>query len=126
MDKDIEGLSYLRWSQFDSPDSPGSGYKFMERDTVTTLDRVVHATKMVLDIRLGYVTPTYANILGLVSHDSHRIGKAVRIRILSSKKRYRLIAGLINEGVKRIAVDEKNKFVYFDTDNQKPEILSIW
>ena len=29
-DMDKEGLSVLKWSMFDSPDSEGSGYLFME------------------------------------------------------------------------------------------------
>ena len=40
-DLDIEGLDYLQWSLFDSPDEKGSGYKFMEREPVYILDRIV-------------------------------------------------------------------------------------
>jgi len=121
---DKEGLQYLRWSQFDSPDNPGSGYRFMERDTVLILDMVVHKTKMNLNIILGYVTPKYARLKGMVSTDSHRIGKAVRIRILEPKKRGRLVKALHELGVKRVAVD--HEMVYFDTDNQKPEMMALW
>lgn len=38
---DIEGLDYLQWSMFDSPDEIGSGYKFMERQPVYILDKIV-------------------------------------------------------------------------------------
>lgn len=123
-EKDTEGLTYLRWSQFDSPDKEGTGKKFMDRETVYLLDRVVHRTKMVLDIELGYTTPQYANLKGLVSMSPHRIGKAVRIRILSAKKRGRLVKALHNEGVERVAVGRK--VVYFDTDDQQGEWLAIW
>ena len=41
-DIDRDGLRVLRWSMFDSPDSPGSGYKFMEREPVIALDRAAH------------------------------------------------------------------------------------
>ena len=123
-EKDIEGLVYLRWSMFDSPDSPGSGYRFMERDTVLLLDRVVHRTRMNLNIELGYTSKRYADILGLTTDNSHRIGKAVRIRILHPKKRMRLVKALILEGVERIGL--KLDAVYFDTDNQKKEALYLW
>lgn len=123
-EKDCEGLVYLRWSQFDDPTKPGSGKKFMERDTVQILDRVVHKTKMVLNIELAYVTPQTAEIKGLISTDSHRIGKAVRIRLMCPKKRMRLVSALIGEGVRRIAVGMKT--VYYDTDDQKKESLYIW
>ena len=125
-EKDCEGLTYLRWSQFDSPDSPGSGKRFMDRETVLLLDRVVHKTKMVLDIRAAYATPKYAELLGVTTKDPHRIGKAVRIRILSPKKRMRLVRALILEGVTRIAL--ARDIVYYDTDYQQPnqEWLALW
>ena len=44
-DLDIEGLDYLQWSLFDSPDEKGSGYKFMERQPVYILDRIVKRTR---------------------------------------------------------------------------------
>ena len=122
--KDCEGLLYLTWSQFDSPDSPGSGYRFMEREPVKILDTVIHRTKMVLNVTLGYVTPKTAKIMGLTTHDSHRIGKAIRVRVLNPKKRMKLVAALILLGVRRIALDRD--IVYFDTDDQKPEWLSLW
>ena len=39
-ERDTEGLTHLRWSMFDSPDSEGSGYLFMEREPVYILDVV--------------------------------------------------------------------------------------
>ena len=126
MDKNCEGLEYLTWDQFDSPDKPGTGYKFMEREPVLILDKLVHRTKMILDIELAYVTPNTARFLSLPSNDSHRIGKAVRLRVLNPKKRMKVIRHLIIFGVKRINVDEET--VYFDTDDQKPDWfgLGIW
>ena len=106
------------------PRPAGSGFKFMEREPVLILDKVVHKTKMILDIRLGYVSPHYARLRGLVSTDSHRIGKAVRLRVLSNKKRMNLVSALIQEGVTRIALDRET--LYFDTDNQKPDALILW
>ena len=122
--KNCEGLTYLTWSRFDSPDQPGSGYKYMEREPVLLLDEVVRKTRMSLKIEMGYVSPRYARILGLPTHDSHRIGKAVRLRVTSSKKRMRVVAALIKEGVTRIALTDET--VYFDTDEQKPDWLCLW
>ena len=123
-EKDCEGLLYLIWSQFDSPDQPGSGYRFMEREPVQLLDRVVHKTKMVLNIQLGYVSPKYARMKGMTTFDSHRVGKAVRIRIKCKKKRMRLVSALILEGVRRIAIDRE--LIYFDTDDQKQDEMPLW
>lgn len=123
-ERNCEGLLYLTWDMFDSPDQPGSGYKYMERECVMILDRVVHKTKMILNVELGYVSPTKAKMMGLTTHDSHRIGKAIRVRVLNPKKRMKLVSMLILLGVRRIALGWET--VYFDTDSQKPEWLSLW
>lgn len=126
--KDIEGLTYLKWSMFNSPEKgeEDSGYKFMDRKTVLILDQVVHDTKMVLDncIELAYATPFYADMKGLVSFSAHRVGKAVRFRIKDPKKRMRLIGGLCRQNVKRICVSRE--VVYFDTDDLQPEVFHLW
>lgn len=122
--QDCEGLVFLTWSQFDSPDQPGSGFKFMERDTVQILDRVIHKTKMVFKIEMGYASPKYARIKGLAHHDSHKIGKAVRIRVTNNKQRMRLVGALWDEGVRRFATDRET--LYFDTDNIKGWMFTLW
>jgi hypothetical protein len=124
MNPDIEGLDYLQWSLFDSPDQPGSGYRFMERYPAKILDDIVKQNRFVLDINLGYVSKAYGDKMSLPTRDSHRIGRAIRIRILNPKKRYKLVSGLIMRGVKRIAVSRDE--VYFDTDSLKPPMFALW
>ncbi len=121
---DIEGLDYLQWSLFDSPDEIGSGYKFMERQPVYILDKIVKKTRRNFDILLGYTSPSYANKLSLATNNSHRIGKAIKLRVLNPKKRMDLIRLLILEGVSRIAVS--NDVVYYDTDDLKERGLYLW
>lgn len=121
---DIEGLDYLQWSLFDSPDEIGSGYKFMERQPVYILDKIVKKTRRNFDILLGYTSPIYANKLSLATNNSHRIGKAIKLRVLNPKKRMDLIRLLILEGVSRIAVS--NDVVYYDTDDLKERGLYLW
>ncbi len=123
-DLDIEGLDYLQWSLFDSPDEIGSGYKFMERQPVYILDKIVKKTRRNFDILLGYTSPNYAKRLLLATNNSHRIGKAVKLRVLNPKKRIDLVRLLILEGVSRIAVS--NDVVYYDTDDLKERGLYLW
>jgi hypothetical protein len=113
---------------FDSPDSPGSGIKFMEREPVLLLDRAIHAMqrKSFTAIELAYATPAYADRLGLVSFDSHRIGKAIRLRVTNPKKKYKLVQALMNEGAHRIGVSHSKPIVYFDTDELKEYGLFVW
>lgn len=121
---DTEGLRVLRWSMFDSPDTPGSGYRFMEREPVVALDRAAHYYKFVPNVVLGYTSKSVADDLRLVSDNSHRVGKAVRIRCVGPKKRLKLIRSLMEQGVQRFAVDRET--VYFDTDDLKPPSFYLW
>ena len=123
-DLDTDGLEFLRWSMFDSPDSEGSAYRFMEREPVYILDRIVARHQMHLNIELAYVSKAYADKNNMSSQDSHRIGKAVRIRVVGSKKRMKLVAALVEQGVRRIAINKE--YVYFDTDDLKPYGLFLW
>ena len=121
---DREGLRVLRWSMFDSPDKEGSGYMFMEREPVVALDRAAHRYEFKPNVILGYTSKTVADRMGLVSTDSHRIGKAVRIRCVGAKKRLKLIRSLMEQGVQRFAVNRE--VVYFDTDELKAPSIYLW
>lgn len=123
-EQDREGLKVLRWSMFDSPDTPGSGYRFMEREPVVALDRAAHYYRYVPNITLGYTSKSVADAMHLVSDNSHRVGKAVRIRCVGPKKRLLLIRSLMEEGVMRFAVDRET--VYFDTDDLKSPSFYLW
>ena len=121
---DREGLRVLRWSMFDSPDTPGSGYRFMEREPVIAIDRAAHRYEYRPNIILGYTSKTVADKMRLASTDSHRVGHAVRIRCVGTRKRIPLIRTLMEQGVMRFAVDRET--VYFDTDPLKPPAFYIW
>lgn len=121
---DREGLRVLRWSMFDSPDSPGSGYRFMEREPVIVLDRACHRYEYKPNVVLGYTSKSVADHLLLASNDSHRVGKAIRIRCVGNRKRLNYIRALMEQGVMRFAV--ARDFLYFDVDTLKPPAFLIW
>ena len=119
-----EGLTYLNWELFDSPDKEGSGYMFMEREPVYILDTLIHMLKCKVNIILGYASKEYADKIRLGTKDSHRLGKAIRLRVVGNKKRLKIVKTLIELGVKRIAVSRDT--VYFDTDTFKPDEFILW
>lgn len=121
---DREGLRVLRWSMFDSPDSAGSGYMFMEREPVVALDRAAHRYEFKVNVIMGYMSKTAADKIPLVSTDSHRIGKAIRIRCVGTRKRLKLVRSLMEQGVQRFALGRE--VVYFDTDELKPPSIYLW
>jgi hypothetical protein len=121
---DREGLNVLRWSMFDSPDSEGSGYRFMERGPVVALDRAASRHRYIPNITLGYTSKYVADNMGLVSDNPHRIGRGVRIRCVGAKKRLKIIRSLMEQGVQRFAIGKD--VVYFDTDDLKPPSIYMW
>jgi len=116
---DTEGLSVLKWSMLDSPDTLGSGKMFMESEPVFILDEVLRKERINAFVMLGYVSKTYANKIALPSNDSHRVGKAIKVRCINKIKRFKIIKGLIQYGIERIHLS--NEFIYFDTDSYLKE-----
>jgi hypothetical protein len=123
---DKEGLRKLLWSQFMCKCgrcSIKTGKNFMERLPVFILDEIAQEERMRFDIRLAYTCKHHSDKIALTSKNPHRVGLAVKIRIINSMKRLKLVRGLIMRGVTRIRLCDE--FVYFDTDDLKPMSLHI-
>lgn len=111
-----QGLKHLYWELFDSPDAPGSAFRYMEREPVLILDDIVtEFEKYRPKIEVAYVSKSYGDLLGLPSSSPHRIGKAIRFRTTNPTQRMFIVTELIRRGVSRIGVGKEH--VYFDTDN---------
>ncbi len=95
---DEEGLKILKWSMFDSPDSLGSGKRFMESEPVFILDTVFRKERLKGYIHLGYTSKAYADRIGLGLESEHRIGKAIKFKCINPSHRFRLVRGLIQYG----------------------------
>ena len=50
-------LRYFTFDEFDSPDYPGSGYKYMDREFVDCLDEARDIAGIQFKINSGYRTP---------------------------------------------------------------------
>tara|TARA_R110000796_G_scaffold127922_1_gene243352 strand:- start:100 stop:552 length:453 start_codon:yes stop_codon:yes gene_type:complete len=111
---DEEGLRILKWSMFDSPDSLGSGKRFMESEPVAILDRVFYKERLKGYIHLGYTSKAYADKRGLGINSEHRVGKAIKFRCINPSHRFRLVRGLIQYGIERIRLTDE--YIYFDTE----------
>lgn len=115
-DYNRQGLRHLYWELFDSPDQPGSAFKYMEREPILVLDDImVEHNLWRPKVDLAYTTKAYADIIGLPTSSSHRVGHAVRLRATNPKQRMFIVSNLIRRGVVRIGVGREH--VYFDTDN---------
>lgn len=118
---DKEGLKKLLWSQFMckcGQCSIKTGKNFMERLPVFILDEIAQEERMRFDIELAYTCKPHSDKLPLPLNNPHRVGLAVRIRVLNPMKKIKLVRGLIMRGVTRIGISDKS--IYFDTDDLKP------
>ena len=114
--KNTTGLKHVYWDIFDSPDAPGSAFRYMEREPILMLDDIVtEYPRYRPKIELAYCSKAYADLLGLPTSSPHRIGKAIRLRVTNPKQRMFIVTELIRRGVSRIGVGQEH--VYFDTDN---------
>lgn len=114
--KNTTGLRHLYWELFDSSDSVGSGFMYMEREPVLILDDIIAAyPKWRPTIQLAYTSKPVSDLLGLTTFSPYRVGKGVRLKCTNSKKRIFIVRELILRGVERMAINEK--YIEFDTDN---------
>ena len=124
---DTEGLHRLKWSQFGCKcfRCKVDGGKFlMENIPVNILDQIAREDRMRFDIELAYVCKQEADRLNLSSNDTHRLGLAVRVRMMCPKKRLKLVRGLIVRGVTRMRL--AREFIYFDVDElREPSVYIV-
>tara|TARA_R100000742_G_C4180010_1_gene15451 strand:- start:44 stop:409 length:366 start_codon:yes stop_codon:yes gene_type:complete len=119
-------LRHFLITEFDSPDSPGSAEKYMDRDFLRMIDAAAHLCKLQFLIVSGYRTKFQNNRWNDSTVSSHLIGKAAIIRCDNSKKRYKMIASLMEVGFSRIAISKDQKTIYVDNDDQKPNMFWLY
>tara|TARA_X000001382_G_scaffold58104_1_gene39739 strand:+ start:1822 stop:2187 length:366 start_codon:yes stop_codon:yes gene_type:complete len=119
-------LRHFLITEFDSPDSPGSGEKYMNRDFLLMIDAAAHLCKLQFLIVSGYRTRFQNDRWNDSSVSSHLIGKAAIIRCDNSKKRHKMISSLMEVGFSRIAISRDQKTIYVDNDDQKPDMIWLY
>jgi uncharacterized protein YcbK (DUF882 family) len=118
-------FKYFKYSEFDSPDEPGSGEKFMSDKLIMMLDLVRKDYGRPMVINSGYRTEAYNKKVGGVNDSSHMKGVAVDIRIKGSRDRFDLVACLIKHKFNRIGIGET--FIHADIDETKdPDVIWLY
>jgi hypothetical protein len=113
---------YFRFEEFDSPDSPGSGYNYMDREFMSMLDEARDIAKIRFKILSGYVTSTHNKIHYKASTtSSHLIGRAAHIECVNAKKRIKIVESLNMVGFRRIGLHRN--YIHIDNDDLKPPML---
>lgn len=115
-------LRYFSYDEFDSPDQPGSGEKFMDREFVECLDEARDIAGIQFKINSGYRTPAHNRKVGGGTASSHLIGRAADIHCTHTNKRLKIIEALSMVGFQRFGIAKT--FIHVDNDDQKPN--AIW
>jgi hypothetical protein len=119
-------LKHFKLSEFDSPDSKGSG-KNMTRDFLKKLDRARDIANIPFLISSGFRTPQHNVNLRkqgykASANSSHLKGCAADIICKDSGTRQKIVNGLIMAGFTRIGIADT--FIHCDTDQDKND--AIW
>ncbi len=118
----MDDLKYFTFEEFDSPDSPGSGYANMDREFVYCLDEARDIAGIKFKIISGFRTPKENIKKGGLSISSHLIGRAADIKCSHIRKRLLIIEGLSMVGFRRFGIAKD--YIHVDNDDQKDP--AIW
>jgi len=115
-------MRYFVLTEFDSPDSPGSGAK-MDSDFLEMLDKARERAEVPFRITSGYRTKKHNKAVGGVENSSHTLGLAADISCEDSARRYLIIEALLYVGFNRIGI--ASTFIHVDLAIDRPQNL-IW
>ena len=112
-------FKYFKFSEFDSPDAPGSG-SFMKLPFILKLDKIRARCGFPLKVSSGYRTASHNAIVGGAINSAHTQGIAADLVIPEPCGRNRMIfiKAAIEEGIDRIGIGKT--FVHVDASEALP------
>jgi len=116
-------LEYFSFYEFDSPDLPGSGKRFMDLEFMSLIDDERGIAGIPFRITSGYRTPSHNAIVGGVEDSSHTRGLAADIYTPDGRHRWLIVDALIKVGFNRIGIADS--FIHVDNDPEKTQNV-IW
>lgn len=119
MERKRSPFKYFAWSEFDSPDHPGSGQLHMNAAFVQKLDAIREEVGFPLIVTSGYRTPEHNAKVGGVADSSHTKGVAVDLAAPTEAAKHAIAAAAIRQGISRIGWGRT--FIHLDVDPQKTQ-----
>jgi len=114
-------FKYFKYSEFDSPDAPGSG-ELINDDFVLLLDKAREIAAIPFVINSGVRTESHNQKVGGVSDSSHIFGYAADIACKDSVVRWKILNALLEVGFNRVGIG--NSFIHVDVDPKKsPNVI---
>lgn len=115
-------MKHFTFSEFDSPDAPGSGEN-MNTAFLEKLDMAREMAGVPFIITSGYRTVPRNLKVGGTPTSSHLKGIACDIACATSEKRWAIIDSLLAAGFTRVGIS--SRFIHVDDDPDKPRNV-IW
>jgi zinc D-Ala-D-Ala carboxypeptidase len=115
-------MKWFNYSEFDSPDQPGSG-NLMDIDFLEMLDEARSRAGIPFVISSGYRSEEHNFDVGGTANSSHMKGCAADIVCATKRDRFLIVSALLESGFDRIGIGED--FVHCDCDWEKPSNV-IW
>ena len=109
-------MKHFKSSEFDSPDTPGSG-QLMDADFLQLLDDAREIANIPFKINSGYRTTQHNMSVGGKVESSHLKGLAADISVKYSRNRFIILNALIAVGFSRIGIAKT--FIHVDSDSTK-------
>jgi uncharacterized protein YcbK (DUF882 family) len=115
---------YFKLSEFDSPDSPGSG-ELMEPQVLEALDVARDIAGFPFIITSGVRTVAHNKAVNGSPKSSHLLGWAVDLAVPTSRKRFLMIEALLDADFTRIGIGKD--FIHVDMDpNKEPNVTWVY
>ena len=116
-------LKNFNWpTEFDSPDSPGSGAN-MQQSTLVKLQKARDIARFPFKINSAYRTPEHNRKVGGTPDSAHTRGHAVDIQARTGMAKFKILQAVIKAGFNRIGI--YRTFVHVDDDPTLPQDV-IW
>lgn len=118
---------YFTYDEFDSPDEPGSGEKYMDREVIRKLDIARGCANFPFKIISGYRTQAHNKKVGGVASSSHTKGLGVDIDYITEQELNTILRCLTKVGFNRFGVrrGSSGSSVHVDDDKTKKQYI-VW
>jgi len=114
-------IEFFKPAEFDSKDSPGSGFAHMQYELVSMLDYLRSEWGFPLHITSGYRTESRNAVVGGVQNSAHTRGLAADLETPNLQIAIKLAILAARLGFVRIGVDLSGKLVHVDVDKSLPQ-----
>jgi zinc D-Ala-D-Ala carboxypeptidase len=115
-----QGMKWFNYSEFDSPDDPGSG-NYMDEEFLDMLDEARSVAGIPFVITSGLRTEAWNHRVGGTPNSSHMKGCAADIACSTSRDRFLIVTALLEVGFDRIGIYDT--YIHVDNDWEKNSAL---